>query len=115
MNKNEATARYWSAYCKATAWHGSEYDVIRFGDSDSMAEELLALVLNGTKRATASLLRDYSEANLPVPQPGDHVMVLDARNEPCCIYRSSDVRIGPLISVDERFAWDEGEGDRTRN
>lgn len=26
----------------------------------------------------------------------------------------TDVRIGPLSSVDEAFAWDEGEGDRTR-
>ena len=26
----------------------------------------------------------------------------------------SQVRIGPLSSVDDSFAWDEGEGDRTR-
>jgi uncharacterized protein YhfF len=24
------------------------------------------------------------------------------------------VRVGPLSSVDDQFAWDEGEGDRTR-
>ena len=27
---------------------------------------------------------------------------------------TTDVRTGPLLSVDEGFAWDEGEGDRTR-
>lgn len=27
---------------------------------------------------------------------------------------TTDVRIGPLSSVDQGFAWDEGEGDRTR-
>ncbi|MEO6789976.1 MAG: ASCH domain-containing protein, partial [Ornithinibacter sp.] len=26
-----------------------------------------------------------------------------------------EARIGPVASVDERFAWDEGEGDRTRD
>ena len=30
------------------------------------------------------------------------------------ILRTTDVRIGPLSSVDDQFAWDEGEGDRTR-
>ena len=28
--------------------------------------------------------------------------------------RSIELRIGPLDSVDEAFAWDEGEDDRTR-
>ena len=28
---------------------------------------------------------------------------------------TTDVRVGPLGSVDEEFAWDEGEGDRTRD
>jgi uncharacterized protein YhfF len=27
----------------------------------------------------------------------------------------TEVRVGPLDSVDEAFAWDEGEGDRTRS
>ena len=27
--------------------------------------------------------------------------------------RTTELRVGPLSSVDERFAWDEGEGDRT--
>lgn len=114
MNRSEATERFWADYCSATGWRGDSYDVIRFGDSDAMADELLALVLEGRKRATASLLRDYEETGLPVPKTGDHVMVLDGRNLPRCIYRSSDVRIGPLVSVDEQFAFDEGEGDRSR-
>jgi uncharacterized protein YhfF len=31
------------------------------------------------------------------------------------VLRTTEVRIGPLSSVDESFAWDEGEGDRTRD
>ena len=31
----------------------------------------------------------------------------------CCA--ATDLRLGPLASVDDAFAWDEGEGDRTRD
>jgi uncharacterized protein YhfF len=30
------------------------------------------------------------------------------------VMRTTDVRVGPLSSVDDQFAWDEGEGDRSR-
>ena len=30
------------------------------------------------------------------------------------VTRTTDVRVGPLSSVDDAFAWDEGEGDRSR-
>jgi uncharacterized protein YhfF len=30
------------------------------------------------------------------------------------VLRTTEVRVGPLSSVDDEFAWDEGEGDRTR-
>ncbi len=30
------------------------------------------------------------------------------------VIRTTDVRVGSLSSVDEQFAWDEGEGERTR-
>jgi uncharacterized protein YhfF len=31
-----------------------------------------------------------------------------------CIWQTTEVTIQPLIEVAEAFAWDEGEGDRTR-
>ena len=34
---------------------------------------------------------------------------------PAAVIRTTDVRVGPLSSVDEQFAWDEGEGQRTRD
>ncbi|MCF6514540.1 ASCH domain-containing protein, partial [Blastococcus sp. MG754427] len=33
---------------------------------------------------------------------------------PRCVLRTTELRLGPLRSVDEAFAWDEGEDDRTR-
>ncbi len=41
-------------------------------------------------------------------------MVVDGKGEPLCIFQTTEVRIGPLNSVDDAFAWDEGEGDRSR-
>jgi uncharacterized protein YhfF len=114
MRRTEATELFWVDYRNATGWHGTNYDVIKFGDNPEMADELLALVLAGTKRATASLHRDYADGGLPLPKVGDHVIVLDGSDVPSCIYRSTDIRLGPLISVDASFAYDEGEGDRSR-
>jgi uncharacterized protein YhfF len=80
-----------------------------------MATELADLVMAGIKRATASLARDYGEGREPMPQPGDFVIMLDGVGRPRFIWRTTEVTIKPLSQVDEAFAWDEGEGDRTRD
>jgi len=83
--------------------------------SPEMATELADLVIAGIKRATASLARDYCEGREPTPTPGDFVMMLDGEGRPRFIWRTTEVMIKPLSEVDEAFAWDEGEGDRTRD
>jgi uncharacterized protein YhfF len=90
------------------------YAVVAFGDGPAMASELADLVVAGTKRATASLRRDYADGGEPLPRVGDLVLVVDGDGAPRCIWRTTGVDIKPLIAVDDRFAWDEGEGDRTR-
>jgi len=42
-------------------------------------------------------------------------MMLDGEARPRLIRRTIEVTIKPLSQVDEAFAWDEGEGERTRN
>jgi uncharacterized protein YhfF len=76
--------------------------------------ELADLVIAGTKRATASSARDDGEGREPTPKPGDFVMMLDGAGRPRFIWRTTEVTIKPLAEVDEAFARDEGEGDRTR-
>lgn len=112
--KTAATEAYWHQFKTATASNAADYMPLAFGDSPAMADELGHLILNGPKRATAGLAQSYSAESEPFPAVGDHVMVLDGSGAPCCIYVSTEVRIGPLVSVDETFAWDEGEGERTR-
>ena len=48
-----------------------------------------------------------------LPQLGDYVIVVDGAYKPRCIWQTTEVTIKPLIEVDEAFAWDEGESDRT--
>jgi uncharacterized protein YhfF len=84
-----------------------------FGDSPELADELIGLVVDGPKRATAGALADYEHAQEPLPFVGRLAIATDGSGRPRAVLRTTEVRVGPLSSVDERFAWDEGEGDRT--
>lgn len=85
-----------------------------FGDSVELADELLGLILHGPKRATAGAYDEYVHEGADVPEEGSYTIALDGRGIPRALLRTTDVRVGPLSSVDDQFAWDEGEGDRTR-
>jgi uncharacterized protein YhfF len=115
LGKSPSTNDYWEAFTAATGNVAADYTVVAFGDTAAMADELIALAISGRKRATASLLRDYARGDEPVPQTGDFVVVVDGRGRPRCIWRTTEVIVKPLIDVDDAFAWDEGEGDRTRD
>jgi uncharacterized protein YhfF len=98
----------------ATGLDHNDYDVVAFGDSPKMATELAELVVAGVKRATAGLVRQFGPHGEPPPTVGGYVVLLDGADRPRAIWRTTGLRVGPLNSVDERFAWDEGEGERTR-
>jgi uncharacterized protein YhfF len=85
-----------------------------FGDSAELADELLDLVIHGPKRATAGAVADYEREGAPLPRPGTISIATDGASRARAVLRTTEVRIGPLSSVDDEFAWDEGEGDRTR-
>lgn len=110
--RNGRTDAFWEGYVDATG-AGGGYDVVAFGDAPAMATELAELVLVGMKRATAGLLRDFDTE--PMPIVGGHVVLVDGAGAPRAVWRTTDVRVGPLDSVSEAFAWDEGESDRTRD
>lgn len=89
-------------------------EAFAFGDSPAMADALLALVLAGTKTATCGWPVD---AGLGTPaarvQPGHWSVVLDGQGQPAAIIETLEVVARPFLEVDEQFAHDEGEGDRT--
>ncbi len=86
-----------------------------FGDHVEMADELAELVIHGPKRATAGAIIEFEHDGEPLPAVGEHWIVLDGRAQPVALLQTTQIRIGPLTSVDEDFARDEGEGDRTRD
>lgn len=112
--KTERSEAYWRDFVLHSGVDADEYAVCSFGDSSAMATELADLVIVGTKRATASLARDYADGREPLPKVGDYVVVVDGEGAPCCIWRTVEIVVKPLDAVDEGFAWDEGEGNRTR-
>ncbi len=86
-----------------------------FGDTVELAHELFALVAAGTKRATAGSVAEHEADGQPLPQVGDLSIIMDGSMTPKLVIETTDVRIGPLSTVDDQFAWDEGEGDRSRD
>ncbi|MFM0290019.1 ASCH domain-containing protein [Paraburkholderia megapolitana] len=113
-SKTPQSDAFWRAYASHAGIGPTSYEVVSFGDSAEMANELAELVVAGTKRATASLARYYAQAPDTLPKPGDYVVLVDGDGVPCAIWRTTEVTVKPLIAVDDRFAWDEGEGDRSR-
>jgi uncharacterized protein YhfF len=116
MSRDDPACRaFWDAYAGASGIGHDEYETLPMADGEApLADELVGLILDGRKRATAMLLRDHTVKGEALPVLGGHVVVLDSAGRPRAIWRTTEVRIGPLNSVDDTFAWDEGEGDRTR-
>src|SRR4051794_480093 len=113
-----AAAQLWAGYAAArpeAVTVGDEYTVDRFGDSAELADELLGLVLHGPKRATAALIADFAAEGQPLPRIGSHWVACDGAGTPRAVLRTVELRIGPVDSVDDAFAYDEGEDDRTRD
>lgn len=112
----EAVEAFWDRYLAATQQDPEQPfdDVGSFGDTVDMADELLALVLEGTKQATASAVAEYQVEDAPLPEVDDRWIACDGAGVPVAVIRTIEVRVGPLSTVDDAFAFDEGEGDRSR-
>ncbi len=79
-----------------------------FGDNPALADELVALVVAGRKIATCTTPDDPN-----LSRPGERWIVVDGRGEPRCIIETTEIAHRRFDEVDEPFAYDEGEGDRT--
>ena len=83
-----------------------------FGRGAEMADELGGLVASGIKQATTSLPWEFEVEGSQLPKPGDLSIILDGKGEPLPD-RDSRGAGHAFNQVDERFAYDEGEGDRS--
>jgi uncharacterized protein YhfF len=101
---------FWSEFVAETGIDGP-HAAFGFaeGASRDVVTRLARLVSSGTKRATTGI----REPGEPPPDVGDLSIVLDGDGEPVCVIRTTRVETRRFGDVDEAFAFDEGEGDRT--
>ncbi|TFG50301.1 MAG: ASCH domain-containing protein [Anaerolineales bacterium] len=72
-----------------------------------------SLVLQGEKRATASLLWWYEVENEPLPEVGNLSVITNWEGVPQCIIETTSVEVKPFNEVSPEFAFEEGEGDKS--
>lgn len=84
-----------------------------FGDDPELAHELGELVRRGLKTASAGLPSAWEVCGDSLPQVGDVEIIIDWDGEPVAVVEVTEVRVLPFDDVDEAFARDEGEGDRS--
>ncbi len=89
------------------------YETWYFCDNEDSANELGGLVLAGIKTATCSLTWAYEAEGEKIPETGDLSVITNWDGDPLCVIETTEVEIKPFNQVDEQFAYDEGEGDRS--
>lgn len=110
--------------------NAEKYETWAFGGSNQ--NELLALILDGTKTATSSSHEVYHDNAVMFPQleayhlyqedldfkpklpkVNEYNIILNADGEAECITRTTKVQVLPFNEVSSSHAYKEGEGDRT--
>jgi uncharacterized protein YhfF len=108
---------YWSSFLGTlpadSPVRDEQYVAEARGDSPRLADELGALIVNGTKTATCSALWEYEAEGERLAKVGLKTIVLDGNGDPLCIIETTEVVVRPYDEVDPSFAYDEGEGDRS--
>ncbi len=85
-------------------------EAFHFDLSERVANELLALVLAGVKRATASSLFSW-QAEGAMPQPGDLSVITDWGGSPRCVIETTAVTTLPFDQITFDICSREGEDD----
>ena len=109
MNVNE----FWQEFLVATNKDSTiKYaDCFSFDNIEEVANKLLALVLAGQKRATASSLLSFECKGEEVPQVGDYCIITDWKGQPHCVIETTDVIILPFNEITFDICKREGEDD----
>jgi uncharacterized protein YhfF len=111
--RTEAIEQFWLAYQRACNVKVEGFSASALGHTAQLADTLAALVEAGVKRAHATPLRDFQKDLEPLPQPGEHLVVLDGAGEPRAIIRNTHVEKRYFNEIDDAFAFEAGEGDST--
>lgn len=107
---------FWQTYLASLppgAARPTAYTAWGFGHTAADADELGGLVVRGFQTATASLIWAYEAEQEPLPQVGDLSLILDGAGAPLCLIETTELTVKAFQDVEARFAYDEGEGDRS--
>ncbi len=103
----------WSAFLAETgrAPDTPLYEIFHFDDNEASAGRLSALVVAGTKTATASLAWEYDAPDKRPPALGDLSIMTAWDGTPLGVIETTAVEVRAFEDVDAAFAAAEGEGD----
>lgn len=89
---------------------------IEFGNPGESRDKLIALILDGNKRATAGTLEWYYVAeNEPIETVGEKLAVVDNQNRHVATIQATRVEVKKFAEVPDEFALAEAEGDLNGN
>lgn len=111
---NDSVKQIWEDFKEVYPDTPEEFQTWAFGDSKEDADELVTLVLEGTKTATSSSYSLYGN-NETLPYVGLHNIILDGTGRAVAIIETTSIEIVPFDEVTEEHAYLEGEGDRSLN
>ena len=85
---------------------------VEFGNPGESRDKLIALILDGNKRATAGTLEwDYVAENEPIETVGEKLAVIDNLNQHIATIQATRVEVKKFAEVPDEFALAEAEGD----
>ena len=85
---------------------------IEFGNPGESRSNLISLILDGNKRATAGTLEwDYVAEGEPIEFVGEQLAVLDNENRQVATIQVTRVEVKRFEDVPDEFALAEAEGD----
>lgn len=85
---------------------------IEFGNPGESRDQLISLILDGNKRATAGTLEwDYMAENEPIETVGEKLAVLDNEGRQIATIQATRIEVTRFADVPTEFALAEAEGD----
>ena len=104
--------RFWQRFLRESGLPTGTplYGSFAFGE-EAIADDLLARVLCGRKRATSSTVIAYEQEGEPMPTVGSYAVVLNAAGAPRCVIRVEQVDIYPFNEMTFDVIREEGEDD----
>jgi len=82
-----------------------------YAEPGPLRDRLVGAIVDGTKTATAALLRDFEGEGEPLPRVGDRERVRDSEGQVAAVVEVTGVAVVPLGEVPDWHAVAEGEGD----